>query len=42
MTLRSSSLKVVTHGQYAKIRLMHADTRWRHDKVWPFLHMIGS
>ena len=36
MTLRSSSVKVVTHGQYAKIRLMHADPRWRHDKVWPF------
>ena len=42
MTLRSSSVKVVTHGQYAKIRLMHADPRWRRDKVWPFLHMIGS
>ena len=27
MTLRSSSVKVVTYGQYAKIRLMHADPR---------------
>ena len=36
MTLRSSSVKVVTHGQYAKIRLMHADPRWHHDKVWPY------
>ena len=27
---------MVIHGQYAKIRLMHAAPRWRHDKVWPF------
>ena len=30
MTLPSSSVKVVTHGQYAKIRVVHADPRWRH------------
>ena len=43
MTLHSSSVKVVTHGQYAKIRLMHADPRWRHmTKYGLFLHMIGS
>ena len=32
MTLHSSSV----NGQYAKIRLMHADPGWHHDKVWPF------
>ena len=37
-----SSNKSVTHGQYVKIRLIHADPRWRHDKVWPFLRMSGS
>ena len=26
----------MTHGQYVKIRLINADPRWRHDKVWPF------
>ena len=31
-----SSNKSVTHGQYVKIRLIHADPRWCHDKVWPF------
>ena len=42
MTVRSSSVKVVTHYQYAKIRLMHADLRWRHDKVWPILHTVET
>ena len=31
-----SCVRNVTHGQYVKIRLMHADPRWRDDKLWPF------
>ena len=29
----NSGEKHVTH---VKIRLMHADSQWRHDKLWPF------
>lgn len=32
----NSHEKCVTHGQYVKMRLMHADPQWRHDKLWPF------
>ncbi len=26
----------LTLGQYIKMRLLHADPRWRHDRLWPF------
>ena len=28
--------KNITFGQYIKLRLLHADPRWRHDRLWMF------
>ena len=28
--------KRLTLGLYIKMRLLHADPRWRHDRLWPF------
>ena len=31
-----SHCEPLTLGKYIKMRLLHADPRWRHDRLWPF------